>query len=124
MRIPAFLLSILILRGFILAETPSPRPNGDADSHTTYIAKNFKVAGLNVSASALPQQQDPVASGAFIRGLGTAGDDYASSIQRTSDQGFIISGYTTGAGAGREDLLLMKLDVSGTIQWAKTAGTA
>jgi hypothetical protein len=44
MRIPAFLLSILILRGFILAETPSPRPNGDADSHTTYIAKNFKVA--------------------------------------------------------------------------------
>jgi len=66
----------------------------------------------------------PTSSAGFMKALGTTGDDYASSIQRTSDGGFIVAGYTTGLGAGGQDVLLVKLDGSGVIQWAKTAGTA
>lgn len=58
----------------------------------------------------------------FMKALGTLGDDYASSIQQTSDGGFIIAGYTNGLGAGGQDVLLVKLDGSGAIQWAKTVG--
>jgi hypothetical protein len=63
-------------------------------------------------------------SNGFIRALGSAGDDYASSIQPTADGGFIVAGYTTGLGAGKEDVLLVKLDASGTIQWTKAVGGA
>ena len=48
----------------------------------------------------------------FMKALGSAGDDYASSIQPTSDGGFIVAGFTRGFGAGREDVLLLKIDAS------------
>jgi hypothetical protein len=92
----------------------------------TNITASFRVTDLNWSkASLLVQQQDPVASSAgFINAFGSAGDDYASSVQQTSDGGFIVAGFTSGVGAGREDVLLVKLDGLGEIQWAKAAGGA
>ena len=65
----------------------------------------------------LLQAQSP-----FMRAIGTTGDDFANSIEPTSDGGFIVAGYTSGSGAGGQDVLLVKLDASGAIQWAKTAG--
>ena len=65
----------------------------------------------------LLQAQSP-----FMRAIGTTGDDFANSIEPTSDGGFILAGYTSGSGAGGQDVLLVKLDASGAIQWAKTAG--
>jgi hypothetical protein len=47
------------------------------------------------------------------------GDDFGT-FKRTSDGGYIIAGQTFGAGGG--DLLLMKLDSNGNIQWQKTYG--
>jgi hypothetical protein len=47
------------------------------------------------------------------------GDDFGT-FKRTSDGGYIIVGQTFGAGGG--DLLLMKLDSNGNIQWQKTYG--
>ena len=43
-------------------------------------------------------------------------------IQQTSDHGYIISGTTDSFGAGKEDFIIVKLDSSGTFQWAKTFG--
>src|SRR5207249_602355 len=60
----------------------------------------------------------------FMKTLGSPGDDYASSIQPTSDGGSIVAGFTRGLGVGREDILLLKLDSSGAMRWAKTVGTA
>ena len=65
----------------------------------------------------LLQAQSP-----FMRAIGTTGDDFANSIEPTSDGGFIVAGYTSGSGAGGQDVLLVKLDASCAIQWAKTAG--
>jgi hypothetical protein len=49
-------------------------------------------------------------------------DDYARSIQQTSDGGYIVAGGTASFGAGSGDDWVMKLDPEGAIEWQKTIG--
>jgi hypothetical protein len=48
--------------------------------------------------------------------------DYASSVQQTSDGGYIVAGYTTSFRAADLDIFLIKTDANGNIIWAKTYG--
>ena len=55
------------------------------------------------------------------KAYGDYGDDFALSIQPTSDGGYITAGYTPSYGFG-DELWLIKLDSSGDIVWQKTYG--
>ena len=54
---------------------------------------------------------------------GGAGDEYGFSIEQLADGGYCVSGTATSGGAGGFDCLLMRLDASGAVVWAKTYGS-
>jgi hypothetical protein len=60
----------------------------------------------------------------FARTYGGTSVDGASSVQQTSDGGYIVAGWTSSFGAGNLDFLLIKTDAFGNVQWAKTYGGA
>lgn len=60
----------------------------------------------------------------WMKVYGGAASDWGSYVEQTSDGGYKIVGYTTSFGAGAFDIYVLKVDVSGTLQWAKTYGGA
>jgi hypothetical protein len=59
---------------------------------------------------------------AFAKTYGGTGYEGAYSVQRTSDGGYIVAGYTESFGAGSADIFLIKTDANWNISWAKTYG--
>lgn len=55
-------------------------------------------------------------------GIEGPNENAASSIQQTSDGGFIVTGRTNSFGAGSDDVWLLKLDATGSIAWQKVYG--
>jgi hypothetical protein len=58
----------------------------------------------------------------WAKTYGGTNDDYAYSVQQTSDGGYIVAGGTRSFGAGAVDIFLIKTDANGNISWAKTYG--
>lgn len=60
--------------------------------------------------------------GQWAATYGGSGEDVASSIQPTSDGGYIVAGTTYSFGAGRADAWVLKLSLRGDIEWQFTYG--
>jgi hypothetical protein len=58
----------------------------------------------------------------WSRTYGGSGIDYCCSIQRTTDSGFVLSGWTSSFGAGNSDFWLVKIDANGDSLWSRTFG--
>ena len=57
----------------------------------------------------------------FQKTLGGINFDYGQSIQQTTDEGYIVAGYT-GWGTSNSDVYLIKTDSSGNLYWTRTFG--
>jgi hypothetical protein len=58
----------------------------------------------------------------WAKTYGGTNNDWARSVQQTSDGGYIVAGWTESFGAGLDDIFLIKTDANGNVQWAKTYG--
>jgi hypothetical protein len=56
------------------------------------------------------------------RTYGGLQDDYVGESYQTSDEGYILIGYTESYGAGEADVWMIKTDTSGNEQWNRTYG--
>jgi hypothetical protein len=58
----------------------------------------------------------------WAKTYGGLGWDEASSVQQTSDYGYIMTGLTAAFGAGAYDFFLIKTYADGSLEWAKAYG--
>jgi hypothetical protein len=60
----------------------------------------------------------------FEKTYGGSGNDYIYGFAKTSDHGYVLTGYTTSGTSGDQDVCLVKTDSLGNLQWAKSFGDA
>ncbi len=87
----------------------------------------FAVAGWTMGWGAgysdfLVARFSPDGSPEWIRAYGTTEHDAGHAIIQAPDAGFMVVGETWGAGAGRSDILLIKITSDGSLEWAMTYG--
>jgi uncharacterized delta-60 repeat protein len=90
---------------------------------------NVYVTGLTESsggalANFLIVKYDTSGTIQWQRTLGGAQNDIANGIAVDGSGNVYVSGYTGSSGAGNSDVLIVKYDTSGTIQWQRTLGGA
>jgi len=79
---------------------------------------SFGAGGSDVYVIKLDENGNKV----WEKTYGGSGDDYAFSIQQTTDGGYIVAGYTSSFGEGNYDFYIIKLDANGNKLWEKTFG--
>ncbi|MEF3254199.1 MAG: hypothetical protein K6348_01330, partial [Deferribacterales bacterium] len=88
--------------GYIIVGTTSSFGAGDYDILIVKIDSNGKLE--------------------WAKTYGGSNYERAYSIQPTTDNGYVVAGYTKSFGAGDYDALVIKLNSEGNVSWAKTYG--
>lgn len=65
---------------------------------------------------------DPRGELAWARTFGGTGNEHAEGIECTRDGGFALVGLTSANTPGHQDVLVLKLDGEGYLQWARSVG--
>ncbi|GBC85869.1 hypothetical protein HRbin11_02328 [bacterium HR11] len=108
------------------------RRYGGSGSDVAYSVRavpdgGFVVAGFTTSFGAGSYDAwvlrlDAAGGVLWQRAYGGGLQDWAYAVDRTSDGGFIVAGYTESFGAGANDVWVFRLDDSGDVQWTATYG--
>ncbi|TAL67075.1 MAG: T9SS type A sorting domain-containing protein [Bacteroidetes bacterium] len=123
------IISILLLVFFALAEKPKTQETNSHDKRSVPLRKSiikfivFVTLLLNIITS---NAEEPDIL--WQKCLGGSNGDNATSIQKTSDGGYIVGGYTTSNNGdvsgnhGNTDIWVVKLNSNRVIQWQKCLG--
>ncbi|NQT61882.1 MAG: T9SS type A sorting domain-containing protein [Candidatus Marinimicrobia bacterium] len=96
----------------------SNRTQRSQQSVTPLKAQTLFLTTLILISSAFPVQAQSI----WTQAYGGSDWDEAASVIQTSDEGFLVVGYTSSFGAGGDDFWLVKTDLSGDTLWTKTFG--
>lgn len=96
-------------------------------SHSVYqLHDGYMIAGHkcrdNTGCDAWLMEADLEGNETWNRTYGGEAFDVASSVQQTSDDGYIVAGFTQSYGKSRSDMWVIKTNSSGGEEWNKTAG--
>jgi hypothetical protein len=88
---------------------------------------DFLVAGATRSIDSgnqdmLVAKLDHYGRNVWTKTIGGPSEEECRTVLESSNGGFVLTGTTKSSGAGGEDLLVVKLDSSGNLIWAKTLG--
>jgi hypothetical protein len=97
-------------------------PSFQQTSDGGYILASYTYSFGAVNRDILLIKADANGNVQWAKTYGGTGDDLVSSVQQTSDGGYIVAGYTTSFGASSFEIFLIKTDANGNIIWAKTYG--
>jgi hypothetical protein len=86
------------------------------------IAGETYAYGTGRSYDVLLIKTDSNGSLQWAKTFGGTNLDRGYSVQQTTDGGYIIAGETDSYGAGETDVLLIKTNSNGSLQWARTFG--
>jgi hypothetical protein len=122
-----FLIKIDPFGGIQWAKTYGGISDDGAFSVQQTYDGGYIVAGYTRSFGAVGEDVflikiDPFGGIQWAKTYGGKGSEVASSVQQTSDGGYIVAGWTNSFGAGEGDIFLIKTDAYGNIIWAKTYG--
>ncbi len=90
--------------------------------NATAVTPGVTTATPSNSSVTIAPQCSAISNYYWVRSYAGGKRDIASSVQQTSDGGYIVAGKTNSFGAGGDDLWLLKLDPIGDIEWQKTYG--
>jgi len=79
-------------------------------------------ASLGLGTDTMVAASEPPPETEWEKTFGGIYDDYAYSVQQTTDGGYIMAGGTNTYGAGWYDVYLVKTDASGNMEWEQTFG--
>ena len=65
---------------------------------------------------------DSLGNQLWTRTFGGSNDDEGYSVLQTADNGYLVAGATSSSGAGGRDVILVKTDSDGNLDWQKTLG--
>lgn len=94
----------------------------DFRSHRSGKKKIISLFSVLFLFSSWQGTREALAQVQFQRVIGGTLDDLARPIIHTTDSGYALAGYTFSFGAGLNDIYILKLDASATLQWSRTVG--
>lgn len=74
------------------------------------------------NANMFAVKTDAAGDTVWMRTYGGSGRDYAYDVRETADGGYVIAGYTSSYGSGREDAYIIKVNSGGDTLWTRTYG--
>ena len=83
-----------------------------------HCSKYFILLFLLISTQAAAQPPDTI----WLKTYGGPGSDGGRTVVQTSDQGYLIAGWTWSFGPGRNDIYLIKTTLSGDTLWTRAFG--
>jgi len=87
-----------------------------------YVSAGYTTSSASNSFDVLLVNIDSNGDVQWIQVYGGDEFDTAESICQTSDNGYLLCGYTSSFGAGEDDIYLIKTDDNGDSLWTKTIG--